>query len=70
MEGRNYSYTVFKNNAKRRRMFVQAVLAAVNQPRIRSIWVRLRSDAWFVMVLATYSEVQWYDDFRVTKTTL
>ena len=50
-------------------MFVQAVLAAVNQPRITSIWVRLRSDAWFVMVLATCSEVQWYEDFRVTKTT-
>ena len=45
------------------------IVAAVNQPRIRSIWVRLQSDAWFDMVLTTYSEVQWYEDFRVTKTT-
>ena len=51
VEGRNHSYTAFYNNVKRRIMSVQAVLAAVNKPRITSIWLRLRSDAWFVIVL-------------------
>lgn len=49
--------------------FLQALLAVVHQPRIKCVWRHLRSDAWFEMVMAAYNENQWYENFRVTKTT-
>lgn len=58
VEGENHSFAALENNVKKRRMFVQAVLAVVNQPRIKSVWSRLPSDAWFDMVLVSYNEQQ------------
>lgn len=63
------SFSSFVGNMKRRRMFIQAVLAVLNQPKPKVVWMRLRSDAWFEMVMRSYNEQQWYENFRVTKTT-
>lgn len=45
---------VLNDNIKRRRMIIQAVLAVMNHPRIKSVYMRLRNDAaWFDMALAS-----------------
>ena len=51
-------FSSFIGNMKRRRMFIQAVLAVLNQPKPKVVWMRLRSDAWFEMVMRSCNEQQ------------
>jgi hypothetical protein len=55
---------------KRRKMeILQAILAGAFYPRIREVWMRPRSSAWFEMVETYFTDDQWYENFRVTKGT-
>ena len=55
---------------KRRKMeILQAILAGAFYARIREVWMRPRSSAWFEMVETYFTDDQWYENFRVTKGT-
>ena len=48
---------------------LHAILAGAFYPRIREVWMRPRSFAWFEMVENHFTDDQWYENFRVTKDT-
>jgi hypothetical protein len=55
---------------KQRKMeILQAILAGAFYPRIREVWMRPRTSAWFEMVETYFTDDQWYENFRVTKGT-
>ena len=54
---------------KRRLLFIEAVLAYLHPPRIRNLWMLLRSLVWFDMVDETFCDELWYANFRVTRET-
>jgi hypothetical protein len=55
---------------KRRKMeILQAILACAFYPRIREVWMRPPSSAWFEMVETYFTDDQWYENFRETKGT-
>ena len=54
---------------RRRREFMQAVLACKIPLRTREIWMHPHSFAWFNMVELTFNDEQWYANFRVTRGT-
>jgi hypothetical protein len=49
--------------------FINAVIMAINTPRIRSEWMHPRSNVWFDMVDNEYDDELWYVNFRVTRQT-
>ena len=48
---------------------LQAILAGAFYPRIREVWMRPRSSAWFEMVETYLTDDQGYGNFRETKGT-
>lgn len=54
---------------KRRFFLVQAILSCLYPPRLREVWMRPRSFAWFDMVETSFNDEQWYSNFRVTSGT-
>ena len=50
-------------------LFMLAMSTLINPPRERNIWMNPKSDDWFTMVDSTFTQEQWYENFRVTKNT-
>lgn len=48
---------------------MQAILSCANLPRSRALWICQRSMVWFDMVEESFTNDQWYDNFRVRKET-
>ena len=54
---------------KRKKEFIQAVITSVNIPRYKVLWMYERSMVWFDMVEESFTNEQWYENFRVRKET-
>ena len=54
---------------KRKTEFIQAVITSVNIPRYKVLWMYERSMVWFDMVEESFTNEQWYENFRVRKET-
>lgn len=70
--GRESGTNSFSGFIKRRKAFLSfmnAVVAYIHKPRIRDVWTHQRTATWFEMVTVSYTDEQWYQNFRVTKTT-
>ena len=50
-------------------LFMLAMSTLINRPRKRNIWMNPKSDDWFRMSDSTFTQEQWYENFRVTKNT-
>ena len=54
---------------KRKKEFIQAVITSVNIPRYKVLWMYERSMVWFDMVEESFTNEQWYENFRERKET-
>ena len=50
-------------------LFMLAMSTLINPPRERNIWMNPKSDDWFRMADSSFTQEQWYENFRVTKDT-
>ena len=64
----NFFDILFRKLAKKRRVKYISTLLAY-QYRERGIWMRPRTDAWFVMVDISLDDQTWYANFRVSRHT-
>ena len=46
-----------------------ALMSLINVLRERTLWMHPRTDAWFLLADEFYTDVQWYENFRVSKET-
>ena len=63
--------SVFRQRRKRRYKLLLAIAAvlACNFPVDRRFWMASRSDQWFVITETSFSDEEWYENFRVSKET-
>jgi hypothetical protein len=54
---------------KCKKEFIQAVITSVNIPRYKVLWMYERSMVWFDMVEESFTNEQWYENFREHKET-
>ena len=55
---------LYIHNRQHRYYFGQLLLACINQPLLRTIWMNPREATWFEMVTDTFNNEQWYQNFR------
>lgn len=65
----NQLYRFVRNVEQRKKKFIQALLSCVNIPRYKDLWMHERSMVWFDMVEESFTDEQWYENFRVRKET-
>ena len=54
---------------KRKLRLIALLSLVLNVPKERTLWMHPRTDAWFLLTDKFYTDVQWYENFRVTKQT-
>ena len=54
---------------KKKLRFIALMSLIINVPRERTLWMHPRTDAWFLLADEFYTDVQWYENFRVSKET-
>jgi hypothetical protein len=60
----------FESQYMKRKLRLIALLSLVlNVLKERTLWMHRRTDAWFLLEDKFYTDVQWYENFRVTKQT-
>ena len=63
-DNKSFPLLSWMNFSKRQRyLFAQAVLACINQPHLKDLWMDPRSASWFETITLSFDEKQWYDDF-------
>ena len=54
---------------KKKLRLITLMYFVINVPRERTLWMHPRTDAWFLLADEFYTDVQWYENFRVSKET-
>lgn len=67
----SFSSLSFQKNRKRRRIYKLLIIASVLACNTieRRFWTLARTDQWFQIVETAFTDKEWYDNFRVSKTT-
>ena len=67
----SFSSLSFQKNRKRRRIYKLLIIASVLACNTieQRFWTLARTDQWFQIVETAFTDKEWYDNFRVSKTT-